>query len=139
GPPMLGVKCGCNEAFAVAQLGETRALAEVRSGDRRGAVEREMLRPLLRGEHVTRWCTADATERLIWTHGADGTPLRALPPHALHWLTRWRHQLSHRADAHGGPWWQLFRTAAARSDRARVVWADVAREPRALVLAPGDP
>jgi hypothetical protein len=139
GAPMLGVKCGCNEAFAVEHLADARALAEVRSADRRGAVERELLRPLLRGERVARWRTTGVTEHLIWTHAPDGAPLRALPPHALHWLGRWRHRLSHRADANGGPWWQLFRTAAARSDRTRVVWADVAREPRALILAPGDP
>jgi hypothetical protein len=36
------------------------------------------------------------------------------------------------------PWWSLFRTPSARCDRARVVWADVAREPRVHVLSPGD-
>ena len=139
GPPLLGVKCGCNEAFVVEHLGGSRALAEVRSGERRGAIEREMLRPLLRGESVARWRAVPGQERVVWTHAPHGAPLRTLPPHALHWLSRWRHALDHRADAHAGAWWQLFRTAAARTDRSRVVWADVAREPRALVLPPGDP
>src|SRR5687767_12144490 len=35
-------------------------------------------------------------------------------------------------------WWTLFRTDAARADRARVVWADIGRSPRAAVLAPDD-
>lgn len=140
GPPLLGVKCGCNEAFVVTRMGATNGLAHVRSGDRTGAVERALLRPLVRGESVEPWRADDDETFVLWTHGGDGAPLRSLPPHAAHWLARWRHTLSHRADARGGaPWWSLFRTASARSDRARVVWADVAREPRALILAPGDP
>jgi hypothetical protein len=37
------------------------------------------------------------------------------------------------------PWWALFRTASAKCDRARLVWADVSRSPRLRVLPPGDP
>ncbi len=33
----------------------------------------------------------------------------------------------------------IFRTPAARSHAHRVVWCDIGRSPRALVLAPGDP
>src|SRR6185503_13978444 len=55
------------------------------------------------------------------------------------WLSKWRRELVARTDArHGSRWWSLFRTESARSDRARVVWADVGREPRACVLPAGD-
>jgi hypothetical protein len=33
----------------------------------------------------------------------------------------------------------LFRTDGARTDRARVIWGDLGREPRASVLEAGDP
>ena len=138
GPPMLGVKCGCNEAFVVEEVNGTRELATVRSATREGAIERALLRPLLRGETVSRWRASASCERLVWTHDAAGAPLRALPPHATHWLVRWRHQLARRSDARAGPWWQVFRAPSARSDRTRVAWADVAREPRALLLPAGD-
>jgi hypothetical protein len=43
-----------------------------------------------------------------------------------------------RSDARGARWWALFRTEAARHDRARVVWGDIGRTPRAIVLEPGN-
>jgi hypothetical protein len=139
GSPMLGVKCGCNEAFVVRLAGGTNGLAMVRSGDRTGAVERELLRPLLRGEQVTPWAAEGVSELILWTHDARGTPLARLPVHTAHWLGRWRHVLSQRTDVRGNaPWWTLFRTASARDDIPRVVWADMGRTPRALVLPPGD-
>src|SRR5262249_26040261 len=66
--------------------------------------------------------------------------LAKLPPYAQRWLGRWRRELSGRADARRtSRWWSLFRTEGARTDRPRVVWADIGREPRASVLALGDP
>jgi hypothetical protein len=127
--PQLGVKCGCNEAFVL-----TRAEAE------REAIEGQCLRPLLRGEHLAAWRPVRAAERaaILWTHDAKGAPMPKLPERAHHRLSKWRRQLEQRSDGRGGPWWALFRTEAARSDRARVVWGDIGRAPRALVLPTGD-
>lgn len=127
--PQLGVKCGCNEAFVL-----TRAEAE------RESIERHCVRPLLRGEHLAAWRPLRDAERaaILWTHDAKGTPMRALPERAHRRLAKWRRQLEQRSDGRGGPWWALFRTEAARSDRARVVWGDIGRAPRALVLPVGD-
>lgn len=127
--PQLGVKCGCNEAFVL-----SRAEAE------REAIEGQCLRPLLRGEHLAPWRALRESERaaILWTHDAKGAPLRELPERAHRRLARWRRQLEQRSDGRGGPWWALFRTEAARSDRARVVWGDIGRAPRALVLPTGD-
>lgn len=139
GAPQLGVKCGCNEAFIVRVTGGDGPLAAVRSGDIEGVVERTLLRPLLRGEAVVPWRAVEHTEWILWTHDDTGAPLRTLPPHAARWLARWRDPLAARADARGGtPWWALFRTSGAANATSRVVWADVGRTPRALVLAPGD-
>lgn len=127
--PQLGVKCGCNEAFLL-----TRVEAE------REDIEEHCVRPLLRGEHLAAWRPLRESERaaILWTHDAKGAPMRVLPERAHRRLSKWRRQLEQRSDGRGGPWWALFRTEAARNDRARVVWGDIGRTPRALVLPTGD-
>ena len=113
GPPQLGVKCGCNEAFVL------------RGSDVNGSgepVERALLRPLLRGESTMPWSAERAREWLIWTHDASGAPLKSLPPRAARWLGRWRERLAARTDLRPGtPWWSLFRIGAAAPARSRVV------------------
>ena len=125
GRPTLGVKCGCNDAFLL------------RAGEE--PVEETMLRPVVRGELLARWRVTQSDEAIVWTHAADGHPLPVLPPGARRWLERWRPRLAARSDARGSCWWSLFRTAAADGRRARVVWADMGKAPRAAVIAPGDP
>ena len=125
GRPLLGVKCGLNEAFVIAGTAHE--------------VERECLRPLVRGETLTPWCVPVA-ERIVWTHAPDGAPLRSLPRGTLAHLSLHRRALAARSDLRGGlPWWSLFRTESARHDLPRVVWADVGRTVRAALLAAGDP
>jgi adenine-specific DNA-methyltransferase len=141
GRPYLGVKCGFNDAFVVELLSADDDVAEVRSADdQRIVIERDLLRPLVRGEGLRRWCAPASPDRIIWTHDANGSPLASLPPHAARWFARWRRQLNARTDARRqSRWWSLFRTEAARCDRPRVVWGDVGREPRAAVFEAGDP
>ena len=140
GRPLLGVKSGCNEAFVVEIVADAASSPSVRSGETTGRVERALLRPLLRGEDLAAWRSVPETERraIVWTHAAHGAPLDALPPDAHRWLERWRHRLESRSDGRGERWWTLFRTEAARDDRPRVVWGDIGRTPRALVLPAGD-
>ena len=119
--------------------------ASVVANGRRATIERRMLRPALRGDGVhgqeSRGAhTGDGDLRILWTHGADGAPLRALPQAASRWLAHWRPQLERRRDARARlPWWSLFRTDAARHEAPRVVWADIGRTLRPRVLAAGDP
>jgi hypothetical protein len=140
GRPLLGVKCGCNDAFIVELLDADNDLAEVRARDgRRVTIERGLLRPLFRGEQLRRWRASPGREHIIWTHDATDAPLAELPPRAARWFSRWRRDLIARTDArHRARWWSLFRTESARCDRPRVVWADLGREPRASVLCQGD-
>jgi len=130
GRPLLGVKSGLNEAFVVSA---SRAEAI--------GIDRAMLRPMLRGEDLQAWHrrAGPQDQRLLWTHDASGLPLRELPATVLRHLAPWRRQLEARSDARGSRWWSLFRTEAARHDCARVVWGDIGRAPRALVLEKGDP
>jgi hypothetical protein len=124
------VKSGCNEAFVLSRDEAAKA-----------RIEEDCLRPLLRGEHLQPWqATASAAESaILWTHDVRGEPLAALPAAAHRKLLPWRRQLEQRTDGRGGRWWALFRTEAARSDKPRVVWGDIGRAPRALVLRAGDP
>jgi hypothetical protein len=144
GRPLLGVKCGCNAAFVLRPLAEDGPplpMVDVEVAGRRGRLERDVLRPLVRGETLTRWAVrSDATsESILWTHDALGAALPALPPHARHWLLPWRRRLMTRSDARGRmPWWSIFRTESARTDLPRVVWADIGRAPRAAVIPAGD-
>ncbi len=130
GRPLLGVKSGCNEAFVLSRDEAAKA-----------RIEEDCLRPLLRGEHLQPWqATASAAESaILWTHDVRGEPLAALPAATHRKLLPWRRQLEQRTDGRGGRWWALFRTEAARSDKPRVVWGDIGRAPRALVLRAGDP
>lgn len=129
GRPRLGVKCGCNAAFLLERDDPARA-----------DVEEELLRPALRGEGLQAWRRVDeaASTKILWTHDARGLPLAQLPRGALRHLQRFRHTLARRSDAARLSWWALFRTEAARHDRARVVWADIGKSPRAAVLPAGD-
>jgi hypothetical protein len=157
GRPLLGVKCGCNAAFLVhaEEHHDDGATVSALSGPpRQAVVERVMLRPALRGDGIglvadratsaatpARDDTPDRRDlRLLWTHGPDGLPLRALPPATTRWLAQWRPRLQTRRDARRAqPWWTLFRTEAARADLPRLVWADIARTMRCTVLPAGDP
>ncbi len=139
GRPRLGVKCGCNDAFVVEIIAVDGTLVEVLTSNRRRvAIDGSMLRPLLKGERLKRWAVPPSADAIIWTHDASG-PLQSLPTRTERWLSGWRRQLAARSDArHQQRWWSLFRTEAALTNRARVVWGDVGREPRASVLLAGD-
>jgi hypothetical protein len=147
GRPHLGVKCGCNGAFIVAARGNGTHTGDddcvdIEAPGRRARVEAALLRPLVRGESLRAWHvdTHSCNERILWPHDAQGAVLRALPPLARHWLLPWRRRLIARTDTGGrGHWWTLFRTEGARNDVPRVVWPDLGRTPRAIVLAAGDP
>ena len=144
GRPRLGVKCGCNDAFIVQPRephdDASEEVVEVCAADgTRTRLERALFRPLLRGELLVRWRVPPSPDAIIWTHDARGAPLAQLPARTARWLARWRRTLVARTDARSAArWWMLFRTEAARSDKPRVVWCDMGREPRASVLEAGD-
>ncbi len=161
GRPLLGVKCGCNAAFlvqAVEHDDHTATVSALDDSARQGVIERALLRPALRGESIGKIGSRNVGEgrdahgtmhpagsdpadlRIVWTHGADGRPLRTLPPATARWLAQWRPRLHARRDARSGqPWWTLFRTDAGSVDTPRVVWADIGRRLRSQVLDTGDP
>ncbi|MDQ6872103.1 MAG: N-6 DNA methylase [Gemmatimonadota bacterium] len=140
GRPLLGVKTGYNRAYVVRVDGVEDDVALISAADRHGRIEREMLRPLIRGETLGAWRTIGQREYLVWTHCDSNLPRYDLPPLVRRWLNPFRDQLGGRADLHGRmPWWTVFRTESARCDRARVIWADFGTRPRAIAVEAGDP
>ncbi|MBM3908937.1 MAG: N-6 DNA methylase, partial [Gemmatimonadetes bacterium] len=141
GRPMLGVKTGCNDAFLVNVDPDWKSRAIggtciVRQGEREALIERAILRPSLRGEDLRAFASSPSAQALLWTHDDQLEPLRTLPRRAAQWLSPWRPTLERRVDAKARDrWWMLFRTEAAQP-AWRVVWGDVGRTPRAVVLTP---
>jgi Eco57I restriction-modification methylase len=141
GRPLLGVKCGLNEAFVVTPESTEGNLVRVASANgRRAHLESAALRPVARGEDVRCWIAPRAGQSIVWPYDANGTVLTTLPAGVAHWLTPYRRALLARADARSAAkWWSLFRIESARCDVPRVIWADIGRTPRATVLDAGDP
>jgi hypothetical protein len=140
GRPLLGVKTGCNSAFIVRVESLDGDVAHVSAGSRTGLIERDMLRPLIRGETLSKWALTGPREYLVWPHDDRGQPRRSLPPLARQWLLPSQDALSARSDLHGRfPWWSVFRTEGASNTQPRVVSADFGLTPRAIVLEAGEP
>lgn len=139
GPPLLGVKTGCNSAYLVSLESVSGEVAAISSAGQHGLIERELLRPVVRGESLSAWHRNHNREYLIWPHNEDGSPRTTLPPLARKWLEPFRHRLAIRSDLRGRiPWWAVFRTESARHDLPRVVWADFGIAPRAFVIDAGE-
>jgi hypothetical protein len=117
--PQLGVKTGANTAF----LDPPAAL-------------RQWSRPAIRGRDV-RPFVATPSATLLWPADLRGAPWQHLPPEVAAYLDPARMRLERRADQHGGPWWQLFRTRAATAPH-RIAWRDLAPELQAAAVHDAD-
>ena len=139
GRPLLGVKTGCNDAYLVRVDSIDGDMARISSRERAGEIEREMLRPVIRGETLGQWTLTGRTEYLVWPHCDDGSTRRELPPLARRWLLPHRDQLIKRSDLHESRlWWSVFRRESANPERPRVMWADFGLRPRAIVVDAGE-
>ncbi len=140
GRPLLGVKTGCNDAFVVRLEEVDGKLARISGAGGASEIEREMLRPLVRGETLAAWSVTGPRECLVWPHCEGNRPRRTLPPLGRRWLSAYHDKLQARSDLHAHmPWWTLFRTEGASADSARVIWADFGLAPRAIAVEAGDP
>ena len=140
GRPMLGVKTGCNEAYVVHVEGIDGDVASITAGQRRGQIEQQMLRPLVRGETLAAWSIIGPREYIVWPQRHGNALFSPLPALARRWLLPYRDQLANRSDLHGQlPWWTVFRTESACHQNPRVIWADFGLTPRAIVIEAGNP
>ncbi len=130
--PALGVKTGADCVFVGRPVGVEDGASVVRLGDRTVRIECDALRPAVRGRDVVAF--AVRLERVIlWGLDDAGTPHAHLPPLAGGHVRRHRSRLERRSDFRSGPLWTVFRTRAAVQAH-RVVWPDIARRPRAVLL-----
>jgi hypothetical protein len=130
--PALGAKTGADRILTGTLVRDDGGLCVVRLDGRERAIERAVLRPALRGRDVGRFHVT-ARRVVLWGYDAPGRPLPRLPARAASYVQEVRTALLERSDYRGGPPWSLFRLAAA-AGRWRVVWADIARVPRAVAL-----
>ena len=122
--PSLGIKTGCNDAFLLGDADVPHAL-------------RPWTRPVLRGDHVRAWHAPDSNTAIVIPCDAAGRALtRLTPPLARHFAPHER-ALTARTDLRPRePWWSIFRTDLLGSAGWRVVWADIGRSLRAMILPP---
>jgi hypothetical protein len=115
-------------------------VVSISSNGRTAQIERNMLRPVVRGETLAPWSITGPREHLIWPGLENHQPRPALPPLARRWLFSFRDQLDARSDLHGRmPWWTLFRTESASTLSPRVIWADFGLTPRAIPVDANNP
>ncbi|HEX5005111.1 MAG TPA: N-6 DNA methylase [Gemmatimonadales bacterium] len=112
----LGVKSGANHLFL-------EPGPEIEAG---------LVRPALHGKDI-RAFRAAPSGRIVWTHDAEGRPLRALPPGAARHFALHEAALRARVDDDGNAPWTLFRPAAGCA-RPRVAWPDLAPRLEAACL-----
>lgn len=131
-PAFLGVKTGADRLFVARPVSRSDGETVLRLNGDDVAVESELVRPAIRGRDVRPFgCRPQWA--MVWTHETLGTPRRELPPLASHHFAIHRRALERRSDYRGGPIWTVFRTAGSARGH-RVVWPDIARRPRAVML-----
>ncbi|MBI4331921.1 MAG: SAM-dependent DNA methyltransferase [Chloroflexi bacterium] len=149
---MMGVKTSLNDVFVVKRVeatenaGEAIVYAEgyydarLPESDRAGfraRIERELLRPLIRGENIHAW-GYEVRDHLIWTHDdVTGEPRRELPPRAREYFSRHEAALRRRSDYRDGmPIWQIFRVSPEKLGH-KVVWQRISDDLGCVYLPAG--
>lgn len=130
--PALGVKTGADRCLVGELLEIADDVGVVRFPESKAVLELRAVRPAVRGRDVRRFA-ARASRVVVWGYDQDGNTLERLPARTAAYLQSYSAALRRRADYRSGPPWTLFRTRAALASH-RVVWPDLARQPRALVL-----
>ena len=123
-PPSLGIKTGCNDAFLIADADVPHAL-------------QPWTRPVLRGDHVRAWHPANIDTAIVIPCDADGRTLNRLSAPLTRHFAPHERTLTARTDLRPrDPWWSIFRTELLGSAGWRVIWADIGRTLRAMILPP---
>lgn len=131
-PPALGVKTGADRLLVGRLVTRDRTVARVRFGPDEVEIEQSFLRPALRGRDVGAF-TMQSRRVVFWPYDRDGRLRVRLPRRAAAWIMQLTPRLTARSDYEEGPPWMLFRLRGALAPW-RVVWADIARQPGAVVL-----
>lgn len=149
--PRRGVLTENNDVFIVKRVEPTensdevivytegyynRRLPDERRQGFRARIEKELLRPLIRGGNVHAW-RYEIKDYLIWTHDdATGEPRRELPPRACEYFTRHETALRSRSDYRDNmPAWQIFRASQEKLGN-KVVWQELSNHLETTYVPP---
>lgn len=114
----------------------------------RGIIERDYLRPLLRGREIEQWTVKPRDYVLVPHDSSDlrrvvpATTLRMSSPQTWRYLRHFESQLKSRKELArwGGEWYELFRIGPYTADCWRVVWPHSSGQNlRAAILRPDEP
>lgn len=135
--PSMGVKTAKNDQYFIDSVypaeNENEVVAEMESGET-VRVEKELIRPLIRGRNVDAW-DFDVENHILWTHDDDtGEPLDSLPDRADRYFEQHRSALENRADYNPSePLWTIFRVSRKKLS-SKVAWQDIAKTIEAVYL-----
>jgi len=122
-----GIKTGCNQAYIIDE--DTKATLNSQHES-----SAELIRPLAIGDDVRRWHIRNSRRWILLV--PIGTDIERYPAVHNH-LLPWRDRLESRSDR-GPQWWELRAcTYYELMSRPKIVFPDIAREPRVTLDADG--
>ena len=147
--PRMGVKTALNAVFLVKRALPTERQDELQvfaegyhsprvAPSRRekyvARVEKNLLRPLVRGDSIDAW-RFHAEDFILWTHDdVTGRPVEDLPPSAKAYFDLHSEALRKRSDYRDGmPIWQIFRVAPDKL-KEKVAWQELSHTLQAVRL-----
>jgi hypothetical protein len=133
----MGVKTSANDVFLVKEFNDTASrsvVAVTNAGGDKRTVEKDLLRPVIRGEDLAPW-EYKTSGYIIWTHTDDGsTVLHKLPANAMRYFESYRERLASRDDyKKGQPLWTIFRVSPEKLAE-KTGWGELARMMEAVVI-----
>jgi methylase of polypeptide subunit release factors len=135
--PHMGVKTAANHIFVVRRVEPSddpnEVVVEMESGEL-VRVERNLLRPLLRGENIQAW-RFEVREWILWTHDdVTGEVLGDLPPRAKRYFESHANELCRRSDYRSRqPFWTIFRVSPDKLGD-KVAWQRISNKMDAVYV-----
>ena len=135
----MGIKTAANNIFFVRRfeaIDVPNVFLVTTEGGEKVRIEKELLRPLVRGKDVDAW-RYRVEDYIIWTHDdAEGRVRERLPPYADEYFQdeNVRRRLLRRDDyRRGQPPWIIFRVTQDKL-RDKVAWQDIEKTIKAVYL-----
>ena len=139
----MGIKTAANDYFFVKEFeptDEPDVVLVLTEGGERARIEKELLRPLIRGKDVDAW-SYKVEDYIIWTHDdLDGKVLSELPRNAKIYFENIKNVLNRRRAVsvtrllkRGAPIWVIGDVSAEKL-KNKVAWQDIEKTIKAVYL-----